>query len=138
MAQGTPVLIVIGTAAVLIVAGVAIATRGWRAAALRRLPEASRNLYARSWRGIERRFMESPRAAVGEADRVVVMMLGERGASLDRESSTPDELRLAREAGKTGDTEAMRRAMLHYRRLVDDAVDGASGFADEHRREIAS
>jgi hypothetical protein len=73
------------------------------------------------------------------------MILSERGANVSDERQTPDELRKAREAmrGERGDrtvqdTEAMRRAMIHYKRIVDDAL-GSSRLAPETRSgEMAS
>ena len=77
-----------------------------------------------------------------EADKVVVMILSERGANLTDEKRMPGDLRKARLAarGDQGrrDTEAMRRAMVCYKAIVDDAV-GSSRIAPEARqREMAS
>lgn len=141
MSQSILAVIVIAVIALLIVIGLIAAMRGRRGMRLRPLPEESRDRYARSWQTIESRFIEDPRAAVTEADRVAVMVLGERGATLDDSKKMPDELRMARESassdqGRQG-TEGMRQAMVHYKRIVDDAV-GSKGRREEGRREVAS
>src|ERR1041384_4803647 len=71
------------------------------------------------------------------------MILSERGATLDDTRSVPDDLRRAREAaasdeGRQG-TEGMRRAMVHYKGIVDDAVGHSPKKADgEYRGEVPS
>ena len=91
---------------------------------------------------IEARFIEDPRGAVQEADKAAVMILGERGATLDDEKKVPHEMRMAREAaasdqGRQG-TEGMRVAMVHYKRIVDDAVGSERMRRPEGLREVAS
>ncbi|TMC50883.1 MAG: hypothetical protein E6J20_16620 [Chloroflexi bacterium] len=108
---------------------------------LRGLPEESRNRYASSWHSVETRFIDDPSAAVQEADKVVVMILSERGANLTDEKRMPKDLREARTAASMDhgqrDTEAMRRAMVHYKKMVDDAVGTASTRREGYRREMA-
>ncbi|TMD97205.1 MAG: hypothetical protein E6I72_07145 [Chloroflexi bacterium] len=142
MSQSTLLVLVIGIVVVLIVIGLIAAMTGRRGMRLRSLPDESRDRYARSWQAIESRFIEEPRAAVQEADRVVVMILSERGATLEGHKRMPDELRRARDAaasdeGRQG-TEGMRRAMVHYKHMVDDAVGTARMKRDDYRREVAS
>jgi len=142
MSQDTLVVIVIGVIALLIVIGLVMAMRGRRGMSLRQLPEESRDRYARSWWAIESHFIDDPRAAVQEADRVAVMLLSERGATIDDGKRMPDDLRDAREAtrsnkGQQG-TEGMRQAMVHYKRLVDDAVGTSRMKREDYRREVAS
>lgn len=142
MTQSTLTVIVIAVIALLVVIGLIAAMWGRRGARLRALPEESRDRYARSWQALEGRFIEDPRAAVNEADRIAVMVLGERGATLEDPRKTPDELRMARESassdqGRPG-TEGMRQAMVHYKRIVEDAVGASRTRRDEGRREVAS
>lgn len=120
---------------------IALAVVFWPRTRLRALPNEARDRYARSWRGIEARFIDDPVAAVQEADRVVVMMLTERGATLENPRNVPEDLIKAREAaasnwGQSG-TEGMRVALVYYKRIVDRGV-GASRMKREARREIAS
>jgi len=109
---------------------------------LRALPEEARGRYANSWKSIETRFIEDPSAAVQEADKVAVMILSERGANLTDEKRMPKDLREARTAASMDhgqrDTEAMRRAMVHYKEIVDDAVGTAHTRREGYRREMAS
>jgi hypothetical protein len=142
MTQSTLVVLVIAVVALVIVIAIIAAVRGRRGPRLRQLPDESRDRYARSWQAVEGRFIEDPRGAVQEADRIVVMILSERGARLEDHRRMPEEMRRAREAsasdeGRQG-TEGMRRAMVHYKRLVNDAVGTSRGRRDDTRREVAS
>ena len=70
------------------------------------------------------------------------MILSERGANLTDEKRMPKDLREARTAASMDhgqrDTEAMRRAMVHYKEIVDDAVGTAHTRREGYRREMAS
>ncbi|HET9781241.1 MAG TPA: hypothetical protein VFR33_05630 [Candidatus Dormibacteraeota bacterium] len=129
--------------AIVVIAIVAVLARTAGKQRLRALPDESKDRYAHSWRAIETRFIDDPRGAVQEADKTAVMILGERGGNVSDENHMPDELRKARaalrdERGSTNDTEGLRRAMQHYKAIVDDAV-GSSRLEPEHgRREMAS
>lgn len=134
------VLIVAIVAVIVIIAIVVAATRS--RTRLRDLPPESKDKYRRSWQMVETRFIEDPADAVREADRVAVGVLSERGATLHDERGTPDELRKARECassdqGRQG-TEGMREAMVHYKRIVEDAVGDTSPTREDYRREVAS
>lgn len=128
--------------AIVVIAIVAVLARTAGKQRLRALPDESKDRYANSWRAIETRFIDDPRGAVQEADKTAVMILGERGGNVSDENHMPEDLRKARaatrdERGDT-DTEGLRRAMQHYKAIVDDAV-GSSRLAPEHaRREMAS
>jgi len=142
MTQSTLVVLMIGIVALLIVVGLIVAMSRNRRPRLRPLPDESRDRFARSWQMLEARFIEDPRGAVQEADKTAVMILGERGATLDDEKKVPHEMRMARDAaasdqGRQG-TEGMRVAMVHYKRIVDDAVGSDRMRRPEGRREVAS
>lgn len=138
--HGTTVLIVVGLVIVaLVVIGVIAAVM--RRSRLRSLPEESVQRYAQSWRTVEARFVEDPSAAVREADQLAVAILQERGATMD-DQHMPRELREARAMTRRdegrGGTEGMRRAMLQYQGIVDDAVGIANRkWANRGRREVA-
>ena len=148
MSQSLIVALIV-VAAIVVIAIVAVLARTAGKSRLRPLPDESKDRYAQSWHAIEARFIDDPRAAVQEADKTAVMILGERGSNLSDEKHMPDDLRKAREATRgergtengergTADTEASRRAMMHYKAIVDDAV-GSSRLAPERgRREMAS
>ena len=142
MSQTMTVVLIVVVVAVIAIALIVALTRG-RSRGLRPLPDESRDRFARSWRAIESRFIEDPAAATREADKMVVMVLSERGATLDDTRSVPDDMRKAREAAASdegrGGTEGMRRAMVHYKAIVDDAVGTERMKRDEeYRREVAS
>jgi hypothetical protein len=137
----TVVLIVVVVAVIAIALIVAL-TRG-RTRGLRPLPDESRDRFANTWKAIESRFIEDPAAAIREADKTAVMILSERGATLDDTRRVPDELTKAREAASSDEgrqgTEGMRRAMVHYKAIVDDAVGTTRLKRDEeYHREVAS
>jgi hypothetical protein len=132
--------VVILIVAILILLGTGIAVVLNRRPRLRSLPAESVERFSRSWQTVESRFIDDPRAAVQEADRVVVMMLTERGATMD-ERHVPDDLRSARAAaasdeGRQG-TEGLRKAMLHYKRIVFAAVGSPKKDRETSRREVA-
>jgi hypothetical protein len=79
--------------------------------------------------------------AVSEADGLVIALLRERRHALDSRR-LPNELHTAREEAsiRRGDkTEGMRRAMLHYRAVIEKMVGmPVHGERDrESRREMA-
>lgn len=135
-------LLLVLAIAVIVVVAVAVAVALSRRSKLRPLPEESRIRYARTWRDVENRFMDDPSGAVNEADRIAVMMLSERGATLSDPRNVPEDLRVAREAA-AGDkgpqgTEGMRIALVHYKRMVDDGVGTTRPRREDQRREVAS
>jgi hypothetical protein len=141
MSQSLLVALIV-VAAIVVIAIVAVLARTVGKARLRPLPDESKDRFAQSWHAIEARFIDDPRGAVQEADKTAVMILSERGASVTDDKHMPDDLRKAREAMRgeraMQDTEAMRRGMMHYKAIVDDAV-GTSRLAPERgRREMAS
>jgi hypothetical protein len=132
--------VVILIVAILILLGTGIAVVLNRRPRLRSLPAESVERFSRSWQTVESRFIDDPRAAVQEADRVVVMMLTERGATMD-ERHVPDDLRSARAAAASDEggqgTEGLRKAMLHYKRIVFAAVGSPKKDRETSRREVA-
>jgi len=133
--------VVILIVAILILLGTGIAVVLNRRPRLRPLPAESVERFSRSWQAVESRFIDDPRAAVQEADRVVVMMLTERGATMHDERHVPDDLRSARAAaasdeGRQG-TEGLRKGMLHYKRIVVAAVGSPKKQKETSRREVA-
>ncbi len=47
------------------------------------LSDASRDQYAQAWRSVQAQFVDTPTAAVGEADALVTRMMRERGYPID-------------------------------------------------------
>ena len=107
---------------------------------IRDLPPADRERYAGLWRTVQARFVDSPASAVAEADTLVGEVMRLRGypaADLDQRLADvalghPNLVEHYREAcdvayrSRTGkaDTEALRRAMVHYRALFEDLLAG--------------
>ena len=92
-----------------------------------------------SWRGVQARFVDDPKGAVTEADRLVGELMSARGYPLgdfeqrvaDISVDHPDVVmnyRAAREIALThargqASTEDLRQAMVHYRALFNDLLE---------------
>jgi FtsZ-interacting cell division protein ZipA len=103
---------------------------------IRPLPTASRDRYVEQWQHVQARFVDDPRGAVQEADTLIQSVMRERGYPVDDFDQRAADIsvdhpqvvenyrnghRLA-----SGDTEAQRQAMVHYRALFDELVDETS------------
>ncbi len=135
--DGTTALILI-VAVVVIALVVGISLRG----RLRSLSPELKSRYAQSWAAIQTRFLAEPAAAVQEADQLAVSILRDRGSKLE-DGRLPTELRQAREVAGTNEgqsgTEGLRKAMLHYQAIVDDAVGQSMRKSPEiQSKEVAS
>lgn len=137
--DGTTVLLMLIAAVVVIALGVSVMRRG----RLRSLSPELKSRHAQSWTAIQARFLAEPAAAVQEADQLAVSILRDRGAKLDDDRRLPDELRRAREAARSTEgqsgTEGLRKAMLRYQAIVDDAVgESIRKSPGIQRKEVAS
>jgi hypothetical protein len=135
----TALLILIAVVVILVAFGLSVRRRG----RLRSLSPELKSRHAQSWTAIQARFLEQPAVAVQEADQLAVSILRDRGAKMDPDRRLPDELRRAREAAGTNEgqsgTEGLRKAMLHYQAIVDDAVgESMRRSPDIQRKEVAS
>jgi Tfp pilus assembly protein PilX len=115
---------------------------------IRPLTATSRARYASQWAAIQQRFVDQPRQAVTEAQRLVVTVMNERGyptedssqimADLSVEHATTlDNYRMAQaisQNASAASTEDLRQAMVHYRALFSDLV----GRPDETQAAAAS
>jgi hypothetical protein len=107
-----------------------------------------------AWRGVQARFVDDPRGAVTEADRLVGEVMAARGYPVgdfeqrvaDVSVDHPDVVmnyRAAREiaqqhaAGKAT-TEDLRQAMVHYRALFRDLLETTKDEIREYDRDMAS
>jgi hypothetical protein len=95
--------------------------------------------FARAWDEEQSRFVDHPRAAVGNADHLVAEVMRARGYPVgDFEQRAADvsvdhpmvveNYRIAHEIAVDDgrapvDTEALRKAMIHYRALFDELLD---------------
>lgn len=136
--DGTTALLIL-IAAVVVIALVAGMTLRGR---LRSLSPELKSRYAQSWAAIQTRFLAEPAAAVQEADQLAVSILRDRGSKLDDDRRLPAELRQARAAAGTNEgqsgTEGLRKAMLHYQAIVDDAVGESMRKSPDMPKEVAS
>ena len=137
----TTALVVIGLAVLVIVVLLLFArsARG-RRGDLVPLSDDSRDRYITEWDRIEMRFVDAPGEAVSEADALVIALLRERRHPLGSRH-LPNEVHTAREEAslRRGDkTEGMRRAMLHYRAVVEKMIGKRTpNEAETGRREMA-
>jgi hypothetical protein len=109
------------------------------------LSDTERRRFATEWTVIQEQFVDHPGTAVAEADRLVTVVMGERGYPTEgyrqqvsdlsvRHGSTLDHYRTAHEIKSRNDesrasTEELREAMVHYRSLFEDLLgkDGEHG-----------
>ena len=138
--DGTTALLILIVAVVVIVIAyrVSLARRG----RLRSLSPENKARYAQSWSAIQARFLAEPAAAVQEAEQLAVSILRDRGAKVN-DGWRPAEMHLARELASSNEgdsgTEGLRKAMLQYQMIVDDAVgESMRNSLDAQRTEVAS
>ncbi|MDT5015141.1 MAG: hypothetical protein QOD39_1301 [Mycobacterium sp.] len=102
------------------------------------LSSEAHEMYAERWRAVQAAFVDDPSKAVGDADRLVTLVMRERGYPIedfdqlasDISVDHPDmvehyraahTLHLAQEKGDIG-TEAQRQAFVHYRVLFEQLL----------------
>lgn len=133
-------LAVVGLAVIVIVLMLLFAkgARHGRRGDLVQLSNDSRDRYLVEWDRIETRFLDAPEDAVREADALVMSLLRERRHPLE-ERRLPREMQDAHhDATVRGDrTEGMRRAMLHYRTVMEKMVGAPVRAERDARREMA-
>lgn len=88
------------------------------------LSNESRDRYLADWNRVEMRFVDAPVEAVHEADAIVMSVLRERRHPLEERRLPSDVQEARRDASvQKGDrTEGMRRALLHYRVVMEKMV----------------
>jgi hypothetical protein len=116
---------------------------------IRPLEPAARSAYAERWLGTQQHFVDAPQQAVGEADALVQQVMRDRGypvgdfdqqardvsvdhANVVSEYHAAHDISLRNERGEAT-TEQLREAMVHYRTLFTELLDGgdsASGRED--------
>ncbi|WP_207933397.1 hypothetical protein [Actinomadura sp. GC306] len=110
---------------------------------LQELDPARREQYREQWVGVQERFVDTPEAAVEQANGLVTVVMGERGypthgfeekvAHLSVEHGrTMDRYRRAhaisgRAANGEASTEDLRQAMQHYRELFEELLSVPAG-----------
>ena len=119
---------------------------------IRELDAATRDRYADRWRSAQRRFVDQPGPAVGEADALVMEVMRDRGypvadefeqraadVSVDH-PEVVEHYRAAHEiSGRatTGEasTEDLRQAMVHFRGLFVELLGDAAESGDRADRD---
>ena len=106
---------------------------------IRPLAPVDRDRFAEQWRGEQARFVDDPRSAVHEADRLVEEVMRQRGypmgefeqraadISVDHPALV-ENYRAAHDIAVRSDrgsaaTEELRQAMIHFRTLFEDLLD---------------
>ncbi len=117
---------------------------------IRPLEPAQRRRYADVWRETQKRFLDSPGDAIGEADELVTRVMRDRGYPVDDFARRAEDLSVdhpgvvedyraanhvavAHERGEAS-TEDLRRALVHYRSLFDRLLRDGQGSNDAHDR----
>jgi len=136
----TTTLVVIGLAVLVIVLILLFAGGGRRSRRvdLQPLSTESRDRYLTDWDRIEMRFVDAPEEAVREADALVMSVLRERRHPLETRM-LPADVEAARKVASRGRgdrTEGKRRAMLHYRAVMEKMVGTPVGTERDGRREM--
>jgi hypothetical protein len=106
---------------------------------VRALSSADRDRFAESWRSAQARFVDSPAAAVAEADDLIEQVMRVRGYPLGDPAQRLADVALAHphlldhyreaceRAGRQRDgkasTEDLRQAMVHYRALFEELLE---------------
>jgi hypothetical protein len=96
--------------------------------------------FTAAWRSVQARFVDDPRTAVVEADRLITDVMRRRGYPLDDPNRVMDDLSVdhahvinhyragreivARHEKGQASTEDLRQAMVHFRTLFDELVTG--------------
>ncbi len=116
---------------------------------IRPLGPAARERYAESWRTVQTRFVDDPEGAAGDAHRLVLEVMRERGYPIDDFDQRAADLsvdhagvvehyraadRIAR-ASERGEatTEDLRQALVHYRALFEDLLETRETAKEEVR-----
>jgi hypothetical protein len=109
--------------------------------------------YEKSWRAVQTAFVDDPTSAVGDADRLVTLVMSERGYPVDDFDQRADDISvdhptvvenyraahgiyLSQEAGGI-DTEAQRQAFVHYRALFEKLLEPTAHNEDTDKSQEA-
>jgi hypothetical protein len=103
--------------------------------------------FSQAWRGLQSRFIDNPKGAVADADRLVRELVFKRGYPMgDFERRAADisvdhpevvanyraaQVIAARDARGEADTEELRKAIVYYRSLFDEFLEVTPVRADD-------
>ena len=110
---------------------------------LRSLPREDADRFASSWRSVQSRFVDDPRTALNEADRLIEDVMRARGYPVEDSAHRLEDLSVEHaavvnhyRAGREivvmhgrgeATTEDLRKAMVHFRALFDELVGAHRG-----------
>jgi len=110
---------------------------------LRPLRREEADQFAQSWRTVQARFVDDPRTAVNEADRLIEVVMRARGYPVEDTAHRLDDLSVdhaavvnhyrsgreivVRHGQGDASTEDLRKAMVHFRALFDELVGTQHG-----------
>lgn len=109
------------------------------------LSDGVRARYAEEWKQVQARFVDEPEAAVRDADQLVQRVMSDRGypvaddferRAADVSVDYPDVVENFRDGHRLAaesDTESLRQAMVHFRSLFAELLEG-----DRDREEVRS
>jgi hypothetical protein len=116
---------------------------------IRTLPPAERDGYVQLWAFVQKKFVDDPKAAVNEADRLVTEVMKARGYPMGEFNQRADDISVnypnavanyraahdivMRHGQGQASTEDLRKAMVHFRSLFDELL-GKPGVA---HKEVA-
>jgi hypothetical protein len=116
---------------------------------IRALNPSEIDRFSTEWRNVQTRFVDSPREAVADADRLIGEVMSNRGYPVSNfEQSAADisvdhpqvvenyrtaHMIAARDAAGKATTEDLRQAMMHYRSLFEDLLSAKS---NQHLHEV--
>jgi hypothetical protein len=103
------------------------------------LPESERDRFASEWLQVQQRFVDDPRVALSEADRLVQQVMDGRGYPMDDFEGQAEELSVLyptvvltyrtaheivlRQGQGQATAKELRKAMVHYRSLFDELLE---------------
>jgi hypothetical protein len=109
---------------------------------LRALPATERDRYAQQWAFVQKQFVDDPRGAVNEADRLVTDVMNARGYPMSEFDQRANDISVhypntvgnyraahdivLRHSKGQASTEDLRKAMVHFRSLFDELLGAPS------------
>jgi hypothetical protein len=118
---------------------------------IRELNQAEIDRFANSWRAVQAHFVDAPKEAVADADRLVREVMTTRGYPMSNFEQSAADISVdhprvvqnyraaheiaARDAAGKATTEDLRQAMVHYRALFEDLLTAThANVAEEVKR----
>ncbi|AIJ22596.1 hypothetical protein [Amycolatopsis methanolica] len=142
--MSTSVVILIVVVAIVVILGIALLARAQMRHCeldIRPLPETARQRYRQQWSLVQQQFVDRPGGAILEADRLLTLLMAERGYPTEgyeqqhrdlsvEHANTIEHYRRAHDITQghqktDASTEDLRKAMVHYRPVFEDLLGDA-------------